>query len=42
VFAARQPYNETTITESVRVIDKDVPRTDREVEMFRLVLEFNI
>ncbi|XP_066923802.1 uncharacterized protein [Clytia hemisphaerica] len=34
VFAARQPYSEKGITESVRVVDKDVPRTDRELEMF--------
>ena len=37
MFAARQPYSKKRVTESVRVIDKDIPRTDRELEMFRFV-----
>lgn len=35
LFAARQPFKEKRIAESVRVIDKDVPRTDREIDMFQ-------
>lgn len=35
VYAARQPYNENTVSGSIRVIDKDVPRTDRELPQFK-------
>ncbi|XP_065661460.1 uncharacterized protein LOC101241039 isoform X3 [Hydra vulgaris] len=35
VFAARQPYDEKMISASIRVIDKDVPRTDRELPLFK-------
>jgi len=35
VFAARQPYNEKIVSASIRVIDKDVPRTDRELQQFK-------
>lgn len=34
VYAARQNYSEKLISASIRVIDKDVPRTDRELPQF--------
>eukprot|EP00794_Sanderia_malayensis_P019403 gene19403-21326_t len=35
VYAGRQVYNDTAVCRALRIIDKDVPRTDRELSYFK-------